>query len=221
LWESRSCVHRAGKAPTKDSIPILKEIAANLGASWPRRKLCFDALSALEELGEPPEYFLALAKKYRDKDSLDRARYAILMLGRKPTEPVATSLRQIRDEAQRLDEERYRDIIRAVEEIESVRQAAREYTKAATLAAQAELLMGHLEQVWTADGVDEYGENSHLAPLTVWSARTLRQLSESFPDQIALLLSSRHDAEGCRGYVARFLGEAAAREFQRLEGERK
>jgi len=220
LWQARVYVRRAGQTANKEYAPILRMVAEG-ACNTRNRILCFDALHALADLGEPTEYFLALARRFKEKDGEERARYAVLILARTPEQQTLACLREIGDEAQRMDPVKCAGICHAVEEAIWVEQTAREYAQAQTLAARAEIAICALELVWSPDDVDEYEARTQSVPLAVWGRRALRTLSESFPHEVALVLSSRDMSEGRRSSVAGFLCEPAAAEFQRLERERK
>ncbi|MBK8985289.1 MAG: hypothetical protein IPM39_04285 [Chloroflexi bacterium] len=219
--EVQQAIVQAGLSGSRRFAALLKRIAEET-AHEDRRKVTYDALRSLEQLGEPPAYFQANARAHEANKWL--AYYSILILAHSPNDaPTRAALDAIK--TQTADNQ----IRGAIAEAERLRALAAEYQQLHTAQAQIEYILSHFRGGWNPISFGQTELGSATDPLAVWSQQELRQLSQAHPDLAAecvarIDLSEQYAAASIsrsyRDYIAQFLATEAVQRLQELEAQR-
>lgn len=217
----RQAIVQAGLSGNRRFAALLKRIAEET-ARESRRKVTYDALRSLEQIGEPPTYFLTNAHNHQGNKWL--AYYSILILAHSPADaPTRMALDTIK--TQTADNQ----IRGAIAEAERLRALAAEYQQLDTVQARIAYVLNHFRSGWNPISFGQTELGSATDPLAVWSQQELWRLSQTDPDLVAesvagIDLSEQYADESIsrsyREYIGQFLTAAAAQRLQALEARR-
>jgi hypothetical protein len=215
---ARMSVVRAGVSADQTFAPLLKEIAEATSKDR-NRKVTFDALYSLWQLGEPREYFLENARSHQQNKWL--AYYTILILGSDPDdEKTIEALNEVKAVA--TDNQ----IRGAIAEAERVRFLAGEYRQQNTAQQRSSFLLANFRSNWNPITLGEAEIGSPANPLALWSQKKLFELSQESPEAVAQAVfeidlakdyGSDSFTKSYRAHVAQFLSEEARARLQQLE----
>lgn len=219
---ARESVIMTGLSADRQFVPLLKEIVEATSKDR-NRKVTYDALHSLWQLGEPREYFLNNALSHERNKWL--AYYSILVLGRDPAdERIVEVLNEIK--AASADNQ----IRGAIAEAERVRFLETEYRQRQTPQEKCGYLMAHFRSTWNPITLGQAEIGSPINPLVIWSQQKLFELSQESPEVVARAVfdidlskdfGDDSYTKSYRAYVAQFLSEEARRIYQQLEGARR
>jgi len=219
--EVQQAIVQAGLSGNRRFAALLKRVAEET-ARANGRKVTYDALRSLEQIGEPPAYFLTNAHNHQGNKWL--AYYSILILAHSPADaPTRSALDAIK--TQTADNQ----IRGAIAEAERLRALAAEYQQLDTVQARIAYILSHFRGGWNPISFGQTELGSATDPLAVWSQQELRRLSQTNPDLVAesvarIDLSEQYADESIsrsyREYIAQFLTAEAAQRLQELEAQR-
>ncbi len=217
----RQAIVQAGLSGNRPFAALLKRIAEET-ARESRRKVTYDALHSLWQLGEPVAYFAANARAHMRHKWL--AYYSILILARYPDEAQAqAALNAVRSES--ADNQ----IRGAVAEVDRLWALTADYRQLDTVQARLDFVLSHFRSGWNPISLGQTELGSVADPLAVWTQQELRRLAQSHPDLVAervaaIDLTAQYGDESIsqsyRAYLAQFLTVAAAQRLQELEARR-
>ncbi len=216
--ESRSYVQKAGESRDPQFIPILKELVTRF-APTERHLVAFDALHALSCRGEGQDYFESLALRHAICKM--GAYYAILILAREPNSQVLATLEQVKEASSDNQIRGAVDLARFVSNQNGQLRAKQNDRQ------KADFLIENLKDGWNPIHVEEYSPTGNLSPVSIWSQRQLRALSEKSPREVAEAVMQIGPSANVgsawpnfRAYVSRFISEATRSELQALANVR-
>ena len=215
---AREAVVQAGLSADQTRVPLLKEIAQATSTDR-NRKVTFDALYSLWQLGESREYFRENARAHQRNKWL--AYYSILVLGSDPDDEKTIEV-LIEIKAASTDNQ----IRGAIAEAERVRFLAGEYGQQQTPQQKSSFLLAHFRSYWNPVSLGESEIGTPANPLAIWSQKKLFELSHESPEVVAQAVfeidlakdyGSDSFTKSYRAHIAQFLSEAAREMLRNLE----
>ena len=194
IEDAARTIVEAGKSRNREFVPTLKEVvdASSKSGMTENRyfEVCFFALRALWELGEPKSYFLENVKAHERNKTI--AYWSAFILAREPDKSVLKALKQIDEELKGSFSHEDNVIRNAITQAETVRFSSERLASIEKVTDKIRYLLKIISAdcfVYPSDDNNPYSYWNHPGsgqhPLRAWARQDVLRLSKVSPRLVA------------------------------------